>query len=996
MLKFSLFIVSTIGLSFAAFAQQKAPASGSALAAASAKKPLDHTVYDHWESVGERKLSNDGRWIIYTVNVQEGDSKLFLKGPDTLLCIPRGYDAAFTADGRFVVCKIKPLYADIRQARIKKKKPEDSPKDSLAIVKLNGYQVNRIARVKSFQVPKKAGDEVAYLLEPAPEVKEPKGKKGDTAKVAAPAAGVAPTAGVPAPDTTPTDETLDAAETAAAADAATPAAAEAATPADADDDAPGADKKSEGSDLYVRNLVTDSVKHFKGVGEYLLSKQGNLLAFAMVGTKKDSTYKGYFCLWTGDKVDTIFQGGHDFKKLAIDEAGAQVVFLTDRDTAKNALQHFYQLWYFQTGKDSARLLLAKGSPGMTVGWTVSENGEVAFSKNGTRLLLGAAPVMPPKDTTLAESEEAKLDVWNYKDDYLQSVQLFEREKELKRSYLGVYDIIHQNYVQLGSVKVPTVLPSAEGDGPMFIGITDYGKRIPGQWMGKTFSDIYAIDPLTGQQTLVRSNLNGTASISAGGHYLLWYDMKMRQYYSYAPGAGVKAISTGAKTKWYDEENDVPDDPNAYGGAGWVSGDSAVWINDRYDIWSLDPTGQHKPLCLTLGKGRRSRTAYRYVPLDEDVKYIRPDQTIWLNSFNDSTKVSGLATLGRSGPITVVQGPFWLNRFMKAKDAAVYLYSKETYETPADLWLGNDPAKAAQITFINPQQEEYNWGHAQLVHWTTFTGKKSDGILYVPQDFDPHKKYPMITYFYERLSDGLYGYIPPSPTPSRLNISFFVSRGYLVFTPDIRYTVGHPGKSAYDYIVSGVKYLCTKPYVDAAKLGIQGQSWGGYQVAYLVTATHMFKAAWAGAPVVNMFSAYGGIRWESGLNRQFQYEHTQSRIGATPWQRPDLYIENSPLFHLPNVTTPLVIMSNDADGAVPWYQGIEMFTDMRRLGKQVWMLTYNGEAHNLRERRNQKDIQIREQQFFDWQLKGAKPARWLTQGIPATAKGREWGLELDGE
>ena len=196
---------------------------------------------------------------------------------------------------------------------------------------------------------------------------------------------------------------------------------------------------------------------------------------------------------------------------------------------------------------------------------------------------------------------------------------------------------------------------------------------------------------------------------------------------------------------------------------------------------------------------------------------------------------------------------------------------------------------------------------------------------------------MLIYFYERVSDNLYNYIPPAPTPSRLNIPFFVSRGYLVFTPDIRYTKGHPGKDAYNYIVSGAKSLAANKWVDAKNMGLQGQSWGGYQVAYLVTATNMFRAAWAGAPVVNMFSAYGGIRWESGNNRQSQYEKGQSRIGATPWQRPDLYIENSPLFHLQNITTPLVIMSNDADGAVPWYQGIEFFTPMRRLGKKEGLM-----------------------------------------------------------
>jgi len=191
--------------------------------------------------------------------------------------------------------------------------------------------------------------------------------------------------------------------------------------------------------------------------------------------------------------------------------------------------------------------------------------------------------------------------------------------------------------------------------------------------------------------------------------------------------------------------------------------------------------------------------------------------------------------------------------------------------------------------------------------------------------------------------------------------------------------------------SGVEALKKNPWVDGKHIGIQGQSWGGYQVAYLITQTNMYAAAWAGAPVANMTSAYGGIRWGTGILRQFQYEKTQSRIGSTLWERPDLYIKNSALFSLPSVKTPLVIMANDADDAVPWYQGIEMFSGMRRLGKKVWMLTYNGEAHNLVERKNRKDIQIREQQFFDYMLKGDKPAKWITEGVPAVMKGRDLGL-----
>jgi dipeptidyl aminopeptidase/acylaminoacyl peptidase len=213
----------------------------------------------------------------------------------------------------------------------------------------------------------------------------------------------------------------------------------------------------------------------------------------------------------------------------------------------------------------------------------------------------------------------------------------------------------------------------------------------------------------------------------------------------------------------------------------------------------------------------------------------------------------------------------------------------------------------------------------------------------------------------------------------------------VFVPDIWYEKGYPGQGAYDYILSGTRAMVQKGFVDSTKIGLQGQSWGGYQIAYLITKTNLYAAAWAGAPVVNMTSAYGGIRWGPGVVRQFQYEKQQSRIGANLWERPDLYIKNSPLFSLPKVTTPLVIMSNDADDAVPWYQGIEYFTAMRRLNKKVWLLNYNNEAHNLVERKNRKDIQIREQQFFDHYLKGEPMPTWMSTGVPAIMKGRDWGL-----
>jgi dipeptidyl aminopeptidase/acylaminoacyl peptidase len=695
-----------------------------------------------------------------------------------------------------------------------------------------------------------------------------------------------------------------------------------------------------------------------------------------------------------EKLDTILKGGNDFRGFAFNEDGSRLAFLAERDTNTKALQKFYGLYLYNSGSDSAALLIDKKTVGMELGMTVSENGIPAFSKSGNRLMFGTAPIPPAKDTSLVDIDLVKVDVWHYKDDYLQTQQLFGLQNALKRNYLAVYDFGQNKMQHLGSEGLPNILQTAEGDGPIFVGVTDTGRRVQAQWTGSTLKDIYAIDVKTGERKLVKKNHDGQVYPSSAGRYILLYDSKVKHYFAW-DGKSLKNITAKIKTPLYNEDNDTPDDPNPYGVMGWHQGDSALYVYDRYDVWRVDPSGVKAPQNITVN-GRTSKNEYRYIRLDPEERFFTASQVAYLRAQNEVNKEMAVVTV----PLNKMEKPSILiaqskNAYAyvgKAKNAAQVVYTKESYTSSPDLYLLT-ASNSTRLSSINPQQSTYNWGTAELYKWKTFNGKESTGILYKPEDFDSTKKYPVIAYFYEKLSDGLFQYIAPAPTPSRLNIPFYVSRGYLVFAPDISYTKGHPAKDAYNYIVSGMQSLAKKPFVDARNLAIQGQSWGGIQVAQLVTMTNMFKAAWAGAPVANMFSAYGGIRWESGVTRQFQYEKGQSRIGATPWERPDLYIESSPLFHVPKIKTPLVIMANDADGAVPWYQGIELFTAMRRLGKQVWMLNYNGEAHNLVERKNRKDIQIRQQQYFDWLLKGAKPAEWITEGVPAVKKGKDWGLEI---
>jgi dipeptidyl aminopeptidase/acylaminoacyl peptidase len=337
------------------------------------------------------------------------------------------------------------------------------------------------------------------------------------------------------------------------------------------------------------------------------------------------------------------------------------------------------------------------------------------------------------------------------------------------------------------------------------------------------------------------------------------------------------------------------------------------------------------------------------------------------------------------PVVVADASF--GNLMKARNAEQYLVTKGTFVDYPNLHTGNSLTSLTRISDANPQQRSYNWGTVELVRWNSTDGVPLKGLLYRPENFDSTRQYPMVVYHYEQRSQNLHSYVAPNGR-NVVNPSHYVSNGYLVFEPDIYYEEGYPGPSALKSIIPGVTMLLARGFVDPKGIGIQGQSWGGYQGLYMITQTKIFSAAMLGAPVVNMTSAYGGIRWGSGLARSFQYEVGQSRIGGSLWETPLRYIENSPLFWLDRVETPVFMMHNDMDDAVPWYQGIEAFVALRRLGKEVYLINYNNDVHNPQSRANQKDMAMRMQQFFDHHLRGMPAPDWMRKGVPYLAKGRD--------
>lgn len=938
-----------------------------ALSGYAQKKPLDHSVYDQWESITNKAFTKDGKWVFYQVTPQEADATLVLQTtkPGKKIVVDRGESLVFTGDSKFAVFSIRPTFEDLKQVKIKKKKEDEIAKDSLGIVALNSGAVRKYADIKSFKIPSKDASYLAFLQEPVK-------------------------------DTTKANQS----------------------------DKPAKDKgKLQSFDLVVENLQDNTFNTISNVSEYFFDPNGKYLVYVTKdpSAKKQKSDKqdpettpeqeveqssnvqdfGVYALdlKTGNTV-SILTGQQSYTQFAFDNLSSQFAFIVNNDPEK-ALSKTYSI-YYSDFLSPAKLLVDDTSKGLPDSWVISSNYKPVFSENGSRLFLGIAPTLMVKDTTLIEQDHAIVDVWHFNEDVLQTQQLANLERDLKKSYLATINLKSPNgLVALTDPEVDQGQLVNKGDADFILASGNYGYRIQRQWDITGVSSYYLVDVNTGEKTTVVENLTGQVRVSPQGQSVVYFNSEDKNWYAYhVKSKTTKQLNKGLDVSFANELNDMPALAGPYRIQGWTLEDNSVLIRDRYDIWEFFLNSNKPARMITNGYGRNNNIAFDLLNTDPDKVAFSTKEKVVLSAFNTVNKDAGLYQTqiqSNKNPNQLLMQPYsGFNTLFKAQDANMYGYLKGSFKESNNLYITNNLSTATRISDINNQQENYNWGQAELVEWVTPQGFESQGVLFKPENFDPTKKYPMIVYFYERLSDNLHRYEAPAPTPSRLNIPFFVSNGYLVFTPDIAYIEGYPGKSAEEYINSGVDYLKQNSWVDDNKIGIQGQSWGGYQVAHLITVTDMYAAAWSGAPVVNMTSAYGGIRWTTGMSRQFQYEKTQSRLGADLWTSLDLYMENSPLFNIPNVTTPVVIMHNDKDGAVPWYQGIEMFMALRRLGKPAWLLNYNGDDHNLIKRQNRKDIQIRQQQFFDYYLKGAKAPVWMVKGVPAINKGKDWGFELTDE
>lgn len=902
-------------------------------------KELTPDNYGTWNRIKNVDIATKGNTVIYTTSGEVTNTTLHIYDTATgkTKSISRIAQPTMDHAGERVFYKSIADVDTVKAMRRRKVEKDEQPKDSLAIYTMRSNSIAKVFPIKSYAVPEKYSGYLAYML-------IPNGREADSTIV-----------NVLARD----------------------------------------ENNENGCRLIIRNLNKSTDDTLLFVKDYQFAAERKQLVYHSSGTDSLQSDAGVYLydLMTG-KSQLLQNTQGKISHLSFNDIGDKLSYIVDSDTTDRRRRP-YEVLYWSQGDAQATSVARAGDAQFHKDHWISKNRSPYFSEDGKRLFFATAPPPILQDSLILDEEIVDVEVWHYQEQRLYTQQNVRAERKRKQDYLCYYDLAKKRIVPLAHENMPQVRIGDEGNAKYGVGIDNQNHLMYITWLGYAYRDLYKVDIASGKANKIAEKIQGYPNLSSTGDYFVWYDREQKKHFSYDLVKSKQyTLTTEQDGVFYDEENDRPMAPYAYGTAGWTA-DNQLYLYDRYDIWTV---AADKPSSLKkITNGRNSKTVYRIIDWNDELDYI-PSDRLMLHWRNESTRQEGYATLEvSSAKINVLlKKDMKVDRYpIKAQEADKMIYTEESFQVFPDLVLADTLCSQSKtISNANPQQKDYSWGSIKLHSWKDDNGVKREGLLVLPAGFDPKKKYPLLVNFYERNSQNLHNHRAPYAHRSTINYTYYASKGYVLFNPDVYYEIGYPGKSSEVAVISGVNSVLDLGFIDKDRVGVQGHSWGGYQVAHLITKTDMFACAESGAPVVNMVSAYGGIRWGPGMSRMFQYEKTQSRLGATLWERPDLYLENSPVFNLHKVNTPVLILHNDEDGAVPWYQGIEYFVGMRRLGKPAWLLNYNGEPHWPVKWQNRLDFNIRMEQFFDHYLMGAPMPRWMKRGVPSIEKGIRQGLELD--
>lgn len=779
--------------------------------------------------------------------------------------------------------------------------------------------------------------------------------------------------------------------------------------------------KGASKNVTVLNLITGKEINITNVDGFKFNKAGNRLLIK-IETKTD-TLKSYSLeyidLRTQKSIQIwLSQGEQRIDDYSFDNDGEQVAFSVIKQKDKLSLN---SIWYYRNGMRKAIEKVTDKSKGIKGGWVVRQN-SFEFSQSGRWLFFEIE-----QKVSLPESNKniAKVDIWSYRDEVLHPAQSASGTKIKK----NVVDIAGDEIFEVSNNDEDLVLSPSQLTGDFAVVQNFKGSLEP--WMPSVKSTSYWLVSLKdGDRRLLKNRVRyqlRNFSFSPGGRWLVYWDSDTGQYVSYDL----------LEKKAHNITKELPpvSDENVHGIyltpvdkiAGWYENDEALLIYDRNDIWKIAPGEKKEPVNITKRYGARNNIKLRFVYREDDLGNeiaYKGNESLLISGFNSQNKNNGFYSISLNNseePLLLCMEPYTYYRVNSQKG---HYYSLSSSMQPVqgggvhepswivkrqsavnypNYFFTKDFKQFQPLTDLEPQKD-YNWLTPELITWKQFDGTMSQGVLYRPENFDPKKKYPVIFNYYEKLSHQLHEFPFPDLTYANINIPWFVSRGYLVFTPDIYFSVANSkggkttGESAYNSVVSAAMYLSKLPFVDGKRMGIQGQSFGGHHTCYLVTHSNLFAAASEMAGTTDPIAAYLSLMQQNGVakfSKQMISEIEQGRYGANPWERPDLYRRNSAVLSADKATTPVLIVHNKLDGGNLWSLGVEFYMALRRLQKTCWMLQYDGEGHFLdNDTKNILDHTIRLTQFFDHYLKGMPAPRWMTENSLAKYKGSENLYELD--
>jgi dipeptidyl aminopeptidase/acylaminoacyl peptidase len=741
------------------------------------------------------------------------------------------------------------------------------------------------------------------------------------------------------------------------------------------------------TEVLVHDLGNGTRLSFSNVGEHSWADAGALLALTI---DTDGGVGNGVQLYdaAAGTVKALESSPSQYRSLSWRARSTDLAVLrTNVDKAFKDTAHVLIAWSDLRSGEVSPTSLDASKVSVLNGLRIADYRRLTWSSDGRLIYFGTRPRQPVADAIKKSDEKVSdVEIWHTNDVRMLPQQKAQENADLRRTLLNAWNVRDNKVVPIGTdiFENASVL-----EGGRYATETDRKPYAWGTKFGRFDQDVWVTDLSTGQRTKILERVRHYFGANPGGDKLAWSDGKDFWVVDLPTGKRTNLTATLTASKKADFVDHDDDHPNnvapVISPAGWSRDGNAYLLNDTYDVWqvALDGSGG-----IRLTDGAKDGITYRLVnmvpftaPAEDRAFDLTKPQLLSL--YGRKTKRSGWARRAPGGAIDkLVFGDAQYSALQKAESASVYAFTRQRYDESPNVYVGTELASAKKMSETNPFQKDYAWGKVELFDFKSTIGVPLQAMLYYPANYDPSKKYPMIVYTYELLTQGLHRYIAPRET-DYYNTTAWTQQGYFVLNPDIVFRPREPGLGAQYSVEGAVKNVIGRGLVDPARIGHIGHSQGGYEAAFLGTHSKMFATTVVGSGITDMISFAGQLHWQGGSAEFDHWETGQFRMEVAPWDDFKAMLDNSPLYNVQNMPAKAMLLEiGSEDGTVDPRQGSLFYNYARRAGKQVVMLVYPGEPHGLGKKENQVDYHRRINQWFDHYLKGNPPAKWIVEGQSA--------------